>query len=136
MKMPQAIYDDYVARLDIRGLIHGREFGLRGGEPQCQMATDALARIGVDAIPALIEALDEIALEARIAVVQQRTGRGVFASAESFQNPISSAAADIEIQRNLDSVDFNPCFPEALALVRIGKPSILPLAQYLHQDRD
>jgi HEAT repeat protein len=133
----QELYDDLVERRDIRTLIRDLHYGLRADANEyILLAVNACVDIGAEAIPHLIEALDDFALEARTAVVQQCTGRGIFASRESLRNPTIALMVDSEIQRRWERLVSNPCFPPALALARVGEPSMLPLIQYLQQDRD
>ncbi len=115
------IYKQLIESKDIKELIDSRMIGLRADEDhEIELATKALADIGSEAIPSLLEALDEFALDARIAVTQQRYHRGVFASMEMLQNSAVFGQADIEIQRRLDNEAPLPCYPPALALVKIG----------------
>lgn len=55
---------------------------------------------------------------------------------ESLQGSVTFTRVEVEIQRRLSADAPHPCFPPALALARIGKPSLLRLVQYLQLEKD
>ena len=117
----QSFYDSLVAKRDFKGLINSSQYGLRADDDEhILLAVNACVDIGEEAIPYLIEALDDFAIDARIEVGQRfwaGTGIDYF---EMLRSPMGALRVDREVQRRLSQGAPQPCQPPALALVRIG----------------
>lgn len=140
------IYASYITHEDVEYLVGNSWIGLRADVMYFVYgAALALAHIGAKAIPLVIQALDDFALEAREATLQQLFDTetewmpppfGMSASMDLLQRPIVMVRVDREIQRQLDSGVPHPCLPPAIALTIIGSECMAPLIAYLQGDKD
>jgi hypothetical protein len=134
------LYARLTAASDIDGLIRDSKYGLRGNYLRVLWAAEALAQIGQLAIPKLIEALDDFALEARIATAQQMYYRGDLPQGTNYldylRHPMGAITIDREIQKRIKRKLPNPCAAPAFALTKIGDASVVPLCDYLAEEKD